>query len=290
MGKISKALEKSQENFLDDLNSSDVTEEKKENKTSDQVSDESGISEKNYNDEKEDNFSYRGNVCENLITVNKPHSVESEQFRILKNTIMFPESGKRPKTIMVTSTDKGEGKSFVASNLAVTIAASIDNYVVLLDADLRDPSVHDIFGIKNSVGLSDYLDSQVDLPAVLKKTFLAKLTLIPAGPPPLNPSELLSSDHMKRLIKELETRYDDRFLIIDTPPPYVTSEANALATYVDGVIIVAKYGSTKKKRLKDIVDTYGKEKILGVVNNFSRGKFGVGYYYDNKYINNKKEK
>jgi exopolysaccharide/PEP-CTERM locus tyrosine autokinase len=232
-------------------------------------------------------FSKRENVCSTLITVSKPHSVEAEQFRLLKNSILFPDSGSPPKTIMVTSTDKGEGKSFVASNLAVSIAVSIDDYVLLLDSDLRDPSIHEIFGIETSKGLSSYLTGECDLKSVLVKTFLKKLTLVPAGPSPLNPSELVSSEQMKKLVHELKLRYDDRYIIIDAPPPYMTSEANALATYVDGVIIVLKQGHTRKERLQDLIDIYGKEKILGVVKNFATGMFGLDYGYNHRYYYSK---
>eukprot|EP00767_Chilomastix_cuspidata_P008583 gnl/Chilomastix_cuspidata/9953.p1 GENE.gnl/Chilomastix_cuspidata/9953~~gnl/Chilomastix_cuspidata/9953.p1 ORF type:complete len:207 (-),score=6.48 gnl/Chilomastix_cuspidata/9953:8-577(-) len=184
---------------------------------------------------------------------------------------------------MITSTDKGEGKSFVASNLAVTIAASLDDYVLLIDSDLRNPSIHSFFGFENKKGLSDYLLGKTELKNLLVKTFLDKLTILPGGETPMNPSELVSSEYMKKMIKEVESRYDDRYVIIDSPPPYMTSEANALATYVDGVIIVVKQGYTRKNRLKDLVDIYGKEKIIGVVKNFSTGLFGAGYGYDTKY-------
>ncbi|MDY0131716.1 MAG: polysaccharide biosynthesis tyrosine autokinase [Desulforegulaceae bacterium] len=296
MGKIHKALEKIKAN-KDDIIDRNQNPDKKDFDSGLAVEGIEDIEEieeieENIPEEKESEkvFSRIDNVAEILVTVNKPHSVESEQFRLLKNSILFPDSGKPPKTIMVTSSDKGEGKSFVASNLAVSIAASIDEYVLLLDSDLRDPSVHNIFGIENSKGLSSYLSGESDLPSVFVKTFLKKLTLVPAGPSPLNPSELISSEQMKRLIDELRSRYDDRYIIIDSPPPYMTSEANALATYVDGVIIVVKQGHTKKERLKDILDIYGKDKILGVVKNFATGMFGSGYGYDKRYNYGKNKK
>ena len=219
----------------------------------------------------------------NLVSVLKPHSIESEQFRVLKNSLLFPESGKPPRTVMVTSTSQGEGKSFVASNLAAAIAYSIDEYVLLVDCDLRHPTIHTMFGVENNEGLSTYLTKGVPLSSLLKKTFLQKLTILPGGRPPGNPSELISSEQMRRMIKEVESRYDDRYVILDAPPPYITSEANALAKYVDGVVIVVKYGQTRKDRLQDIIDIYGKDRILGVVKNFAKGKFGLSYGYKYKY-------
>lgn len=291
MGKIYKALEKTEvtEQHFSGGNNKIFHEE--EFDTALEIDDLEAFEEKISKEKNsEEIFSKREDINEALVTVNKPHSVESEQFRLLKNSILFPDSGKPPKTIMITSSDKGEGKSFVASNLAVSIAVSIDDYVLLLDSDLRDPSVHEMFGIENSKGLSSYLSGECDLTSVFVKTFLKKLTIVPAGPSPLNPSELISSEQMKKLVDELKSRYDDRYIIIDSPPPYMTSEANALATYVDGVIIVVRQGYTKKERLQDIIDIYGKEKILGVVKNFATGMFGSGYGYDKRYYYGKTKK
>jgi len=219
----------------------------------------------------------------NLVSVKKPHSIEAEQFRLLKNSLLFPESGYPPRTIMVTSTCQGEGKSFVAANLAAAIASSIDEYVLLVDCDLRHPSVHSMFDIENNDGLATYLTQGVPLSRVLVKTFLPKLTVLPGGTPPVNPSELVSSEQMRRLIKEAEARYDDRYVLLDAPPPYITSETNALAKHVDGILLVVKQGLTRKDRIKDIIDIYGKEKIIGVVKNFAKGRFGLGYGYKYKY-------
>ena len=204
-----------------------------------------------------------------LVIHTRPHSVEAEQFRILKNSILFPGDGRPPRSIMVTSTAPGEGKSFVAANLAVSIAKSIDEYVLLMDCDLRMPSIHSKFGFSDIPGLSEYLSEARPLSSILKQTAIGKLSFLPAGRPPANPSELISSDQMTRLLDEVTSRYDDRYVIIDSPPPYLTSEANALARQVDAIVIVIKSGQTKKGELQDLIDTYGRKKILGVVKNFS---------------------
>lgn len=271
MGKIFKALEKSQNGF-----ESETEAERRPGK-------EKNASAKiDYAIKK--TVSRKENTQKNLITVHDPDSVESEQFRLLKNAIFFPDKGKPAKTIMVTSAGLGEGKSFTASNLAVTIARSLDNYVLLIDSDLRRPSVHSVFGFENSAGLSDYLSENIPLSSLLIKTFMEKLTILPGGPPPENPSELVSSENMERLIQEVKLRYSDRYTIIDSPPPYMTSEGNALAKYADGIIVVVKDGKTSKDGLKDLIDIYGREKIIGVVRNFSKGKFGTGYGYKYKYF------
>ena len=219
------------------------------------------------------------NIDKSLVTVYTPHSIESEQFRMLKNNILFPEKGLPPKNIMVTSASPGEGKTFVATNLAATIAQNIDEYVLLIDCDLRAPFVHKVFGLNNPPGLSEYLSRAQPLSSLLVKTFLEKLTILPSGTIPSNPSELLSSEQMRRLLSEVKARYSDRYVIIDTPPPYLTSETNALARHVDGIILVVSQGKTRKKEIENIIDIYGKEKIIGVVQNFAQKKPGYGYGY-----------
>ena len=208
-----------------------------------------------------------------LISVQKPYSIEAEHFRALKNSLLFPESGNPPRTVMVTSTSRGDGKSFVASNLAVAIASSIDEHVLLMDCDLHKPTVHSIFGLENDKGLSTYLSQDGSLSSCMKKTFLDKLTILPGGPLPVNPSELISSEQMRLLINEVE----DRYILLDTPPSLITSETNALAKHVEGILLVVKHGYTQKAKIQDIIDIYGREKILGVVYNFAKGKFGFNY-------------
>lgn len=218
-------------------------------------------------------------INEGLVTLLKPHSAASEQFRQLKTNILFPEKGEPPRTIMITSASPHEGKSFVAANLAISIAQSIDEFVLLMDCDLRSPSIADLFGFKGAQGLSDYLSSAMPLSSVLKKTIINKLTILPGGSIPPNPSELLSSEQMRRMLQEVKLRYSDRYILIDTPPPYITSETNAIARYVDGIILVIRHGKTRKKEVQDIIDIYGREKILGVIQNFSKKKIGYGYGY-----------
>ncbi|WP_457551285.1 polysaccharide biosynthesis tyrosine autokinase, partial [Desulfobacula sp.] len=218
-----------------------------------------------------------------LVTGLEPQSVEAEQFRLLKNNILFPEKGTPPKSIMVTSFSPSEGKSFVAANLAISIAQNIDEYVLLLDCDLRSPSIHSMFGLYDGYGLSEYLSEARPLYSLLVKTFLDKLTILPAGQIPVNPSELLSSERMKRLIQEIKLRYSDRYIIFDTPPPHLTSETNAISRQVDGIVIVVQQGKTRKKDVLDLVDMYGKDKILGVVYNFAKRGIGYGQYGYGKY-------
>ncbi|MBU1340625.1 MAG: exopolysaccharide biosynthesis protein, partial [Proteobacteria bacterium] len=145
--------------------------------------------------------------------------------------------------------------------------------------DLRSPTIHTIFGLQNPQGLSDHLSTAKPLSSLLVKTFINKLTILPGGTIPKNPSELLSSEQMRRLIQDVKLRYSDRYIIIDTPPPYITSETNALARHVDGIILVIRHGKTRKKDIQNIIDIYGRKKIIGVVQNFAEKKPGYGYGY-----------
>jgi exopolysaccharide/PEP-CTERM locus tyrosine autokinase len=220
-------------------------------------------------------------IDKDLVALMNPQSFEAEQFKILRTNLLFPESGKMPRSVMVTSVGAGEGKSFVAANLAVSVAQHVNWNVLLIDCDLRRPSVHRQFGFQNVAGLSNYLSSGTDLQPLLLKTGIEKLTILPAGKPPDNPSELLSSERMAALLTEAALRYKDRLIILDSPPPKMTAESGALAKYVDGILVVVKYGSTPKDAATDLISKLGKNKILGaVINNFDAGfsRYHKKYY------------
>ena len=277
MGKIFKALEKSQHTAD---NRKDIEKTSKIESLSD-YHDQKNINE----NEVKTKPVITDPIARNSITIDpvlvtglSPQSIESEQFRLLKNNILFPKHGNPPKCIMITSTSPGEGKSFVAANLAITLSQSIDEYVLLMDCDLRKPSIHSMFGYNdNTQGLSEYLSKAKSLSSLLVNTFLDKLTILPAGQIPPNPSDLLSSEQMRRLIHEVKLRYSDRYIILDTPPPYLTSETSVISRQVDGIVIVIKQGQTRKKDILNIIDIYGKEKILGIVYNFAKKPVGYGY-------------
>ncbi|WP_319525833.1 CpsD/CapB family tyrosine-protein kinase [uncultured Desulfosarcina sp.] len=219
----------------------------------------------------------------NLITYHDPVSVEAEIFKILRTNILFPKTGHPPRTIMVTSAIPGDGKSFVAANLAISIAQGIEEHVLLMDCDMRRSSIHNCFGYRGTVpGLSDYLSNKQSLERLLKKTVVDKLTLLPGGTPPHNPAELLSSQAMKNLIKEAKERYRDRYIIVDSPPPQLTAETAALAKTIDAIIVVVKYASTPKDLVKELIIKLGREKVIGVVMNGYRvpltERYGYGKY------------
>jgi exopolysaccharide/PEP-CTERM locus tyrosine autokinase len=168
---------------------------------------------------------------------------------------------------MITSAAPKEGKSFVIANLGISLAQGLDQYCLLVDCDLRRPSLTKMLGLDNSRGLVDYLRDHESLDTLISKTSVNKLSVLPSGKPPVNPAELLSSTRMRELIEELSGRYDDRFIIFDSPPVHVASESIVLAGLVDTVILVVRQGGASKDMIKRLIDTIGKERLLGFVFN-----------------------
>lgn len=209
-----------------------------------------------------------------------------EIFSSLRSRILHPvDSRPVPKTIMVTSAIPGEGKSFVCSNLGVSLAHGMDQHALLVDCDLRKPTMASLFGLKNARGLVDYLRDTSSLPDLLCKTEINKLSILPSGKPPLNPSELLSSQRMLDLVEELSGRYEDRAIIFDTPPMLAAAESRVLAKKVDGVVLVVRQGKARKHQIQRIIETIPKDRILGVVFNDYKVNYieksymsGYGYY------------
>ncbi len=224
-----------------------------------------------------------------LIAYHAPQSIEAEHFKVLRTNLLFPTTGEPPRRILITSALPSDGKSFVAANLATSIAQGIEEHVMLIDCDLRKSTVHTYFGYGQTIGLSEHLASQSDLAKFLVKCTIPKLTLLPAGNAPQNPTELLSSKKMKALLDEVAARYDDRYILIDSPPPSMAAETSALVNLVDGVILVVKSGKTPKSAVTEVIDQIGKEKILGIVMNYSdlssKKYHGYGKKYYSHYNN-----
>ena len=215
-----------------------------------------------------------------LVTILNPNTPEAECFRRLRAKLLFSNQSNFCRTIMVASAQALDGKSLVAANLAVSIARSINEHVLLVDCDLRMPSLHQILGLDARLGLSSYLLDGNSVSPYLLKTPVEKLTLLPAGKSPPNPSELLSSNKMRQLIGELKERYLDRFIIFDTPPSYFTPEGSFLASMMDGVLLVVRSGKTSYERLVNAIDSIGRDKILGVVFNCCNETLNdYGQYY-----------
>ncbi len=215
-----------------------------------------------------------------IVTYNDPRSPIAEEFRKVKSTIVnMVRQGDMKKTLMVTSSLSGEGKSLTAINLAITLAQEYDHTVLLVDADLRKPSIHKYFHLSPKAGLADCLCDGLDLSSVLIRTSIGKLSFIPAGREVENPAELLGAQRMKALVHEMKTRYPDRFVIIDTPPVLPVAETRSLSTYVDGVIFVVKEGSVSLRHIDDALNAIHRKKVVGLVYNHVRNESLSGRYH-----------
>lgn len=223
-----------------------------------------------------------------LITHEDPKSPVSEIFRTLRTNIQFMNSNKRMKTLLVTSTLPGEGKSWVSSNLAITFAQA-GKKVILIDADMRKGRLYNVFGVLPRPGLSNYLSGVSennqgtnDLMNYLRETEVPNLYLMPAGNIPPNPSELLITPQMIQLLEELKRECD--LIIIDGTPSKLVTDSVILSRIVDSTIIVTAHNQTKKddleKVVRDIKNVGGN--VAGVVYNkktISAKKYNETYYY-----------
>ena len=209
-----------------------------------------------------------------------PGSPAMESFKMLRAKILTSNSSSRPRTIMVTSPQPLDGKTTVAVNLAISIAQGINEYVVLVDCDLRKPSLDKLLGLNAHEGIREYLEKETSVAPYLMKTPVRKLTLLPAGKPPPNPSELLSSEKMRLLVEELKSRYEDRYIIFDATPAQFAAETAFLVSVVDGVLLVVRSGKTARDSVLKAIENIDRNKILGVVfNASSESHKSYRYYY-----------
>ncbi len=196
-----------------------------------------------------------------------PKSLAAEQYRQLRTRLSLAEGANAVRTVLVTSPQKGEGKSITSANLALTMAQELQRRVVILEADLRKPSLQQLFGLPPGPGLSEYLTGAADLQQVM--TFMPEqhLTVIPAGSTPGNPAELLGSTAMRRLLDQLRTSFDR--VILDTPPVLPLADVAILAPLVDGALMVVRAGYTPKPAIENALRAFDSSRLLGVVLNES---------------------
>lgn len=216
-----------------------------------------------------------------LITESNPKSPISEGYRMLRTNIEFSTIDQKLQVIMLTSSKPNEGKSTTSANMAVAFAQA-NKRVLLIDADLRKPTQHHIFGKSNRTGLTTALFKQKDIHEVIQQSDTENLSLIHAGPTPPNPSELLSSKQMAALIATTREMFD--VIIIDTPPILSVTDAQIVATQSDGVVLVVDSGKVKKDvALKAKASlSHVNAKLIGVVlNNINRKHSDAySYYYE----------
>ena len=225
-----------------------------------------------------ENLSIRSSRGYKLVAVSDTKSIISEQFRTIRTNLMFALPDQELKTILITSSTPGEGKSTNASNIAVAFSQE-GKRVLIIDADMRKPSQHYIFRVYNTLGLSTVLSKKSVLTESIQETPIIGLSILPSGPIPPNPAELLSSHAMDAALEEMRKAYD--IVIFDAPPLLSISDAQILSNKCDGTLLIINSGAVERDaviKAKAVLLT-SKARILGVVlNNYKMSRSLQNYY------------
>ncbi|HDL90100.1 MAG TPA: polysaccharide biosynthesis tyrosine autokinase, partial [Thermodesulforhabdus norvegica] len=209
----------------------------------------------------------------------------AEEYRIVKRPILDNVEGQdsngieRANLVLVTSSLPGEGKTYTAANLALSIATERDKTVMLIDGDVAKPSISKLFGIESKKGLIDLIEGEVSFQDVVLRTDIPNLSIMPAGKLHEQSTEILASSAMKKLISEISSRYKDRVIIIDSPPLLAATQGAVLASLVGQVVMVVESDKTPQHIINEAVEKLSSCEVVGCVLNKSRKGFGMGYYY-----------
>ena len=226
-----------------------------------------------------------------ILVPNAPRSLLGDQFRVVKRPLIRNAMGKgasklaNGNLIMITSALAGEGKSFTAVNLAMSIATELDHTVMLVDADVARPSVSRMLGLVSGSdpgygpGLLDVLDGSVEMSTALLKTNIDKLTVLPSGTQHSRATELLASDAMTRMLDEMGRRYPDRIIIFDSPPLLLTTEARVLATHMGQIVVVVQAEKTLQADVQSALATIESCPVRLLLLNRAQAKAEGGYGY-----------
>lgn len=215
----------------------------------------------------------------NLVTQNDPKNPAAEAYRVIRTGIQFAQAGKELQTIALTSCTPNEGKSTTIANLAVVLTQA-GKSVLLIDCDMRNPTVHKNFNLSNKVGLSSCISMGIALSDAVQKTSIEGLYALTGGVIPPNPSELLGSEQMKNVLQRAKEQYD--YVLIDTPPVMPVTDALIVGRFVDGMILVIASAEIKVEMARDVKNQLvnAGANILGVVLNKVRSEHhGYGYWY-----------
>ena len=217
----------------------------------------------------------------NLVTQNDPKNPGAEAYRVIRTGIQFAQAGKELQTIALTSCTPNEGKSTTIANLAVVLTQA-GKSVLLIDCDMRNPTVHKNFNLSNKLGLSSCISMGTAVADAVQETGIEGLDALTAGVIPPNPSELLGSERMKNILQCAKEEYD--YVLIDTPPVLPVTDSLVLGRMVDGLILVIDSGEIKVEMAREVKNqlVHAGSNILGVVLNKVRSEhhgYGYGYYY-----------
>ncbi|MFY7812023.1 MAG: tyrosine-protein kinase family protein, partial [Flavobacterium sp.] len=223
------------------------------------------------------------NTENNLSVFEKPKSPLAESFRSIRSSLQFmykKQMGEGCKTLMITSSVGGEGKTFCTINLASIFALS-DKKTIIVGLDLRKPKIFEDFNLDNNIGVTNYLINENNINEIIKKTKIPNLDFISSGPIPPNPSELILSDKMGELIQELKNKYD--YILLDTPPVGLVSDALQLSDYSDFTLYIIRQNYSKKDMIKllNTRNDRGELKNISIILNgyLSNAKYGNSYGY-----------
>lgn len=216
-----------------------------------------------------------------FIVEKQPSSIAAESYRTLRTNIQYSSFDESLKTIVITSSEPGEGKTTTAGNLALSLAKD-EKRVMLIDCDLRKPSIHRRFKISNGGGISEVIIGKNSLESVTREVF-KNLDVITSGNIPPNPAEMLGSKPMQIILNNLKEKYD--YVILDTPPVLPVTDAQVLSAKVDGVILVVKAEKTKSDSIikaKKLLDKVHAKFIGSILNDIDIKKNSYYYYYGNE--------
>ncbi len=214
-----------------------------------------------------------------LFTHTQPRSPITEAYRTLRTNLGFSGMDRDCRSILISSTNPMDGKSTVVANLGVVLAQN-GKKTIIVDCDLRKPVQHKIFKTENNHGVTNCLLNTMTVEEAACPTPVDHLTILPSGPIPPNPAEVLSSHRTQELFDQLKTDYD--YVLIDAPPVLAVSDATILSTQLDGVILVVRQGVTRNNLIRDAKEQFTKAsaRMLGVVINYVKiDRFGYQYYY-----------
>lgn len=213
-------------------------------------------------------------LAEKVVADGNMSAISREQYRRLAAVLHDAQTNSGLRVVMIASAVPGEGKTLTATNVALTLSESYRKRVLLVDADLRKPAIHQIFRITTASGLSDGLRSERDVKLVLRQVS-PRLTVLPAGRPTSDPMAGLTSERMRRVVAEARETFD--WVVIDTPPLMLLPDAHLLSALVDGAVMVIKANSTSHELVKRAADIIGRDRITGVVLNQAEASVQPGY-------------
>jgi protein-tyrosine kinase len=206
-------------------------------------------------------------LLENKILNQSNNSVVTDRYNLLRTQIFERTKDSGMNSILVTSVTKGEGKTLTSINLAISIAKGLNQTVLLVDADLRSPTVYKLLGLKIGSGLSDYLLNDVPISDLLINPGIEKLVILPGGKSVHNSAEILGSPKMEALVQEMKQRYKDRYVIFDSPPLLSSPDPIVFSSYVDCILLVVEEGRTSTQQITEAMNLLKGKNIIGTVLN-----------------------